>query len=294
MTDNRFDRQLPLFGKVGQDQLRATKVVVIGAGGTGCFVIPELALLGVGEITIVDHDHADTTNRNRHLCIRYTDPVPATLKAHAVARYVGELDPTVRVHVLPTSLLTPEAFEAVVAADFVFGCVDLEGVRLVLTELCAAYSKPYIDVASGVEPGAPAQYGGRVCCAMDGKGCLVCLGELDVSEAGRDLESTSQRRDREAIYGVDKAHLGARGPSVVSINGVIASLAVTEFMKACTGLSLPTRLIRYDGRLSRVTVRTDPPMPDCYYCAAVRGAGTAADVERYLRKSDGSPLTNRL
>jgi hypothetical protein len=73
----------------------------------------------------------------------------------------------------------------------------------------------------------------------------------------------------------------------------IASLAVTEFMKACTGLALPTRLIRYDGRLSRVTVRTDPPMPDCYYCAAVRGAGTAADVERYLRKSDGSPLSSR-
>lgn len=285
MTDDRFNRQLPLFGKEGQNRLRAARVAVIGAGGTGCFVIPEIALLGVGELAIVDYDEADTTTRNRHLCIRHTDPIPGMSKARASARFVEELDPAVRVRVVPSSLLTHEGFDAVKSADYIFGCVDLEGVRLVLTELCAAYSKPYFDVASGVEVGTPPLYGGRVCCAVEGKGCLVCMGELDTAEAARDLETPGQRQEREAIYGVDRSLLGAHGPSVVSINGVVASIAVTEFMKFCTGMAEPARLCRYDGGMSRVTVRAESPVADCYYCKGIRGIGRDADVERYLARA---------
>ena len=283
MTGNRFDRQELLFGAEGQARLRAAKVAVVGAGGTGCFVIAQLALLGVGEIVSADADHADITTRNRHLCIRHGDPIPGTFKVDAAARMVREFDPAIRFRAVPLSLMTPEGFEAVKSADYVFGCVDREGVRLVLTELCAAYAKPYIDVATGVEPGDPPQYGGTVCSAIGGNGCLVCMGELDVEEAGHNLESRDQQRDREAIYGVAASALGGRGPSVVSINGVVASLAVTEFMKLCTGLGTPAALLRYDGRAARVSTRTDAPKPDCYYCKAVWGAERGAEVERYLK-----------
>lgn len=278
----RFDRQLPLLGSEGQEKLRAARVAVIGAGGTGSFVIPQLALLGVGELTFVDHDDADYSTRNRHLCVRAADPVPGTPKVRAAERMVLEFDPTIKVHAVRASLLSPEGFAAVKEADYVFGCIDLEGIRLVLTELCAAYSKPYIDVASGVEPGVPTQYGGRVCCAIGGRGCLACLGELDPIEAGQDLETAGQRRDRRALYGVDQSHLARTGPSVVSLNGVVASLAVTEFMKLATGLAEPCRLLRYDGRQARVSVRTDAPRPDCFFCKSVWATGSDAEVERYL------------
>lgn len=62
-----------------------------------------------------------------------------------------------------------------------------------------------------------------VCCAVGGSSCLVCMGELDPVEAGRDLERPEERENRRAIYGVTEDLLGARGPSVVSINGVVAS-----------------------------------------------------------------------
>ncbi|MFZ2873211.1 MAG: ThiF family adenylyltransferase [Phycisphaerales bacterium] len=284
MTGNRFDRQMLLFGAEGQSRLRAAKVAVIGAGGTGCFIIAQLALLGVGELVSVDADQADITTRNRHLCVRHGDPIPGTFKVDTAARMVREFDPDIRFSPVPLSLMTPEGFDAVKSADYVFGCVDREGVRLVLTELCAAYAKPYIDVATGVEPGNPPQYGGTVCCSIAGGGCLVCMGELDVEEAVRDLETPDQQRDREAIYGVAASALGGRGPSVVSINGVVSSLAVTEFMKLCTGLDMPVPLLRYDGRAARVSIRTQGPKPDCYYCKAVRGSGSGADVARYLLK----------
>lgn len=283
MTDNRFDRQLPLFGKAGQDRLRAARVAIIGAGGTGSAVIPQLALLGVGTIVVVDHDDIEESNRNRHFCARHADPIPGTSKVCVARRMVREYDPGIKVECVNASVISPEGFAAVRSADYVIGCVDLEGVRLVLTEICAAYDKPYIDVSSGIEPGDPPRYGGRVCCAIDRSGCLVCTGELDMTEAARDLEPTAQRKDREAIYGVRADLLGVRGPSVVSINAVVASLAVTEFMKLCTGLDRPVRVLKYDGRLSRVSVSRDEPLSNCFYCKALRGTGSGADVERYLR-----------
>ena len=283
MNDSRFDRQLPLFGKAGQERLRAARVAVIGAGGTGSAVIPQLALLGVGSIVVVDHDDIEESNRNRHFCARHADPIPGTSKVEVACRTVAEYDPDISVESVYDSLLSHDGFAAVRSADYIIGCVDLEGVRLVLTELCAAHAKPYIDVSSGVEPGEPPRYGGRVCCAVGGAGCLVCMGELDMAEAARDLETAAQRKDRQAIYGVQAHLLGARGPSVVSINAVVASLAVTEFMKLCTGLDQPARVIKYDGRLSRVTVSRDAPLADCFYCSGVHGTGGTADVERYLR-----------
>lgn len=283
MNDSRFDRQLPLFGKAGQDRLRAARVAVIGVGGTGSAVIPQLAMLGVGSIVVVDHDDIEESNRNRHFCARHTDPIPGTSKVMAARRMVGECDPSINVECVHASLVSEEGFAAVKSADYVLGCVDLEGVRLVLTELCAAYDKPYIDVASGIEPGEPPRYGGRVCCAIGGGGCLVCTGELDMAEAAHDLEPAALRRDREAIYGVRSELLGPRGPSVVSINTVVASLAVTEFMKLCTGLDQPSRVIKYDGRSSRVSVSRDAPMSDCFYCTGIRSMSAKADVERYLR-----------
>jgi hypothetical protein len=71
---------------------------------------------------------------------------------------------------------------------------------------------------------------------------------------------------------------------------VVASLAVTEFMVAVTGLRLPQRVLTYHGQTGKVTVSRDEPAPDCYYCKAVRGRREGADVQRYLRAGVGSFL----
>lgn len=283
MNATRFDRQIGFFGEEGQRRLGATHVTVVGAGGTGSMVVPQLALLGVGSISVIDHDVVEESNRNRHFCARHTDPIPGTRKVDTAARMAWEFDPGIEVRATPQSLLSPAGFEAVKSADCVFGCVDLEGIRLVLLELCMAFNKPYIDVATGVELGPPALFGGRVCCSIPRSGCLACMGELDVSEAARDLESPDQRRDRLAIYGVDKRSLGARGPSVVSINAVVASLGVTEFVKWSTGLALPTRLLKYDGGMSRVSPSRDQPGPDCYFCHGLVDSGDRAGTERFIK-----------
>jgi hypothetical protein len=283
MANEQFDRNIRFFGKEGQARLSASHVAVVGIGGLGTHVVQQLALLGVGHLTLIDKEELDKTNTNRYIGIRYDDPIPGTHKLNNGERIVKEINPKIHVEQIPFSLLSKESFKAITQAQYVFGCLDREGARLVLNELCAAHSKPYFDLSSDILPGDPPSYGGRVCVAWDGKGCIVCYGELDVAEAQADLAGPDVRQNREAIYGVNREVLNQVGPSVVSINGVVASFAVTEFMLAVTGIRTPKRLITYHGHRGIVTVTKEEPFPDCYYCKGVRGKGDAADVQRYLK-----------
>ena len=289
MTD-RFERQERLFGKEGQAKLAASHVAVVGVGGLGTHVVQQLALLGVGELALVDSEDLATTDRNRYVGARHDDSVPGTPKVVIGERIVKDIDPAIRVVKIPDSLVGEPGFAAVIAADYVFGCLDSEGARLVLTELCAAYAKPYIDLASDIMPGRPPNYGGQVCVAWDGQGCLVCHGLLDVADAQAELAGAGDRRNRDALYGVERTALGRSGPSVVSINGVVASLGVTEFLVGVTGLRAPQLVLTYRGQFGRVATSVDAPAPDCYYCKGIRGRGDAVDVQRYIRAGVGGFL----
>ena len=278
----RSDRNIRFFGKDGQNRLRAAKVAVVGAGGLGGHVCQQLAYLGVGEIRPVDCEELDVTNLNRYVTAYADDPIPGSPKVDLCERLILRVDPSIVVQKVHAPLRSAEAFEAIRTADYVFGCLDNEGSRLILTELCSAYLRPYFDLATEIIPGDEPNYGGRVCVAWDGNGCLVCHDEIDLQEAQRDLANSATQRDVQAIYGVGADLLDSKGPSVVSVNGVIASLGVTEFMLMATGIRAPRRLLTYRGHLGIVAVNADKPISDCYYCRGIRSLKEAAGTERYF------------
>ena len=245
MTNDRFDRQVRFFGREGQKRLAAANVAVVGVGGLGSHVVQQLAFLGV--------------------------------------RAIAPIDSAIVVDKVFDSFVSTRGFAAIIGADYVFGCLDSEGARLVLTELCAVYAKPYVDVSSDILPGDSVDYGGQACIAWSGNGCLSCMNVLDRAEAEVDLAGPEERRRRAEIYGIPHDLLDDVGPSVVSINGTVASLAVTEFMLGVTGIREPHRLLTYHGRTGKVTVSTDDPAPACYYCKGLWGTGGHADVQRYVR-----------
>lgn len=283
MTDvpGRYHRNTLLFGAEGQRKLRGTSVAVVGVGGLGSPLIQHLALLGVNRITSVDDEELDETNRNRFVGARHTDAVPGNPKVELADRLIREINPDVESIPLRCGLVSEAAFAAVKAADWVFGCFDNDGPRAILNELSAAYARPYIDLASDVP--APGVYGGRVCVALNGNGCLDCLNLLDRRAVRRYMDTNEQRDGEDAVYGIDKGALEQKGPSVSPVNGVIAALGATEFMVAVTELRAPTRLQEYRGWESKVVVIKDEPRANCLYCKGILGKPADADVERFLR-----------
>ena len=291
--DERFARQVALFGEAGQARIRSTRVAIVGVGGTGSHIVQQLVLLGVRDFALVEPEEIDHTNRNRYVGVRHDDPIPGTLKLHVAERLIRSIEPTASVELIPTRLVTERAFEAIRNSNVVFGCLDKDGPRLILNELCAAYERRYIDVASEVIPGDPPVWGGRVCICWDRPGCLVCYDEIDPGEAAQELSGPEGEDQRRAIYGVEAEALGGSGPSVVSVNGGVASLAVTEFMAGITGLRSPIGLMTCRGRSGKVLVPgpdSGLPRPNCYYCRSIRGMRESADVERYIREGVGEYL----
>lgn len=279
----RYHRSILLFGAAGQKRLRTTRVAVVGIGGLGSPMVQHLALLGVREIALIEPEELDDTNRNRFIGTRASDPVPGSPKAALAQRMVSEINPEVAVVVILHGLVSPLAFAAIKETDWVIGCLDHDGPRQILNELCSAYEKPYIDLASDVpEPGS---YGGRVCVARNGRGCLNCLDLIDLQAVRCYLQSPADRASEEAIYGVAKEALSTKkGPSVSPINGVVASLGAAEFMVAVTGMREPRLLLNYYGRLGKVTDASSTTIrPDCQICKDTHGKRAVADVERYLR-----------
>ena len=279
---DHLDRNVKFFGREGQDRLSRAAVVIVGCGGLGSHVAQQLAYLGVRKFTLIDDEELDVTNKNRYVTAFAADPAPGSSKVNLARRQILLINPAAEVTTVANELRSSRAFRAVLSGGYVFGCLDNDGARLILTELCAAYRRRYFDLATEIISADRPVYGGRVFVSWGDNGCLVCRELLDLVEARRDLEDPAAREDRANLYGVPVADLNEAGPSVVSINGVVASLAVTEFAVAVAGLRRPHTLLTYRGDLGRVTVTADAAPTGCYYCHEIYGSEDAADVQRYL------------
>ena len=58
---------LPEVGLAGQERLRTSRVLCLGAGGLGSPVAMYLAAAGVGHLILVDHDRVDLSNLQRQI-----------------------------------------------------------------------------------------------------------------------------------------------------------------------------------------------------------------------------------
>ena len=65
----RYSRHLSLseVGPEGQQKLKKSKVLIIGAGGLGCPVGLYLAAAGIGQLGVVDHDVVEISNLQRQI-----------------------------------------------------------------------------------------------------------------------------------------------------------------------------------------------------------------------------------
>src|SRR5438309_802127 len=128
MTE-RFERQMQFFGSEGQARLRGARVAIVGIGGLGTHVAQQLSLLGVGAMVLIDAEQLAVTNRNRYVGAWHDDPIPGSWKVDLGERLVKLIDPNITVTKVRDSFVTETAFEQIIGADYVFGCLDSEGAR---------------------------------------------------------------------------------------------------------------------------------------------------------------------
>lgn len=278
MKENRFERQICFFGKKGQSILKNTHVCIVGVGGIGSHLIQQLAYLGVGSFSLIDHDRLETSNLNRLIGSYHDTPINIP-KVSIMEQLIKIINPGIKVNKVFKSLISKSGFKAVKKSDFVFGCLDNDGARLKLNELCVAYEIPYIDTATEIIL-ETLDYGGRVVSVIDKSRCLYCLDLISPDEARLYLENPNRRKDEDDIYGVPKKLLEEKSPAVVTINGIIASIASTEFLLHRTGIRDAKPYLKYNGKTGILTLNIDEPKDGCYCCKTIRGKRKKAELEK--------------
>ncbi len=248
----RYSRQLLLreLGGPGQQALKRTSVLIVGAGGLGSPASLYLVAAGVGRVTIVDHDVVERSNLHRQV-IYGPDDLGAE-KALAATRRLSALNPHVEVIGRSSGFDATNSAELVADADIVLDGTDNFETRYLVNAECVRQAKPLISGAIGRWTGQIGVFRGRPCYR-----CLI----------------------RDAPPAVDTcAAVGVVG----ALAGVIGSMMALEAIKITTraGKVHYGEVRMFDGLGSRMTRLTVTARADCPTCSGARDAGVPPDADQ--------------
>lgn len=140
----RYSRHLimPEVALEGQQKLKASRVLCVGAGGLGSPVLTYLAAAGVGTLGVIDFDVVDTTNLQRQI-VHDTKRVGVPKVESAAAR-IEELNPFVDVAVYNERLTSDNALEIIPKFDLVVDGTDNFPTRYLVNDACVLSGRPYV------------------------------------------------------------------------------------------------------------------------------------------------------
>jgi tRNA A37 threonylcarbamoyladenosine dehydratase len=106
------------------EKLRNAHVLVAGLGGVGAYAAEMLCRAGIGEMTIIDGDVVEATNKNRQLPA--LDSTVGKSKAHLMAQRFSDINPEIRLHVIDRFIRDKEMVDILSAApyDYVVDAID--------------------------------------------------------------------------------------------------------------------------------------------------------------------------
>ncbi len=243
----RYKRHLVLreVGGQGQQKLKASKVLVIGAGGLGSPLLMYLAAAGVGTIGVVDDDRVSLDNLQRQIV--HDTPHVGAPKVASAKDMVARLNPHVRVEAHEARIDAGNALDLIARYDLVADGSDNFATRYLVSDACYLARKPLVFAAVG---------------PFDGY-----VTTFKPHETGPDGEPYPSYR---CIFPeapppgtvANCAEVGVLGAAV----GVIGTLQATEVLKEIVGIGegLAGRLLLWDARSARFTeikVAWDPANP---------------------------------
>ncbi|MFC3024604.1 molybdopterin-synthase adenylyltransferase MoeB [Vibrio zhugei] len=144
----RYNRQIILkhFDFDGQEALKDSRVLIIGAGGLGCASSQYLATAGVGQITLVDFDRVELSNLQRQ--VLHHDADIGRYKVDSAVDSLKQLNPYCEVEGIARQLDDDALNDLIAQHTLVIDATDNITTRNQLNQLCFAQKVPLISGAA--------------------------------------------------------------------------------------------------------------------------------------------------
>lgn len=274
------ERQVRMFGKLGQLELSESKVAILGLGGIGSVVAEYLARIGVGHITLIDDDIVEESNLSRIVGAVHSDVRKKLPKVKVAKRLILAANKQTKVTLIVDDVAKGSIATKLIDSDYVFLAADSMRARLVFNALVHQYLIPGV------------QLGSKIRCSTDGSledvmsanrpvrpgiGCLWCNQLIDTTALAKEAKTEEERKSQ--AYGVDEPN-----PSVISLNAISAAHAVNDFLLDYLGLRASEAPICYEHvhcltqKRDLVQPRKDTDCPECSYQGLRFGRGDSVEL----------------
>jgi adenylyltransferase/sulfurtransferase len=239
----RYSRHLilPEVGLDGQRRLKASRVLVIGAGGLGSPAALYLAAAGVGTIGLADFDRVEAHNLQRQILHREEDI--GRPKTESGARTLSGINPEIRVRLHPDGITATNVIDLFSKYDLLVDGTDNFPTRYLNTDAAHLTGRPLVH-------GSLFRYEGQVSLfdTRAGGPCYRCLFP-EPPEPG-------------AVCNCAEA--GVFG----ALCGMVGCLQAMEAIKSIVGIEQSLRgiLLVIDAlemQFKRLHIRHDPDCPLC-------------------------------
>lgn len=236
---SKHERQ-SFLGKTSEQDLKATRVGIIGLGGGGSHVVQQLAHIGVEKYVLVDPDTIDETNLNRLVGGTLQDVSANAAKIEISERVIRSVVRAPEIKAYKTDWQS--VIDVLKNCDVIIAGVDSVIAKDELDRFCRRYLIPFIDMGMDVH-NVRDRYliAGQVVLTTAGAPCLRCMGIVT-----------------DDLLKLEAGKYGAAGgkPQVVWPNGVLASTAVGLFVQLICrwhDKTMPSAYLEYDGNKHSVT-----------------------------------------
>jgi len=268
LTSHELDRyarhlSMPEFGIEGQQRLKESSVLCIGAGGLGSPATMYLAAAGIGRIGLVDPDQVDRSNLQRQLL--HGEGSVGQPKTESAAARLRDINPHVEVELHATRLTPDNALEIARGYDVIVDGCDNFPTRFLTNDIAFLLGIPNVY-------GSIHRFEGQATVLaphLDGP-CLRCF--MPALPPPGSIPSCAEA----GVLGV--------------LPGVVGCLQASEAIKLLAGIGAPAvgRLIHLDllrFNFRELALKRDP---ECRLCGA-RADIKSPDNAETRASSDCSP-----
>lgn len=253
----RYSRHLllPEIGAEGQKKLKASRILIVGAGGLGSPAALYLAGAGAGHLGLVDADVVSLSNLQRQ--ILHGTAALGQPKVESARDRLLDFNPDIRVEIYNEAFTSESAEDIAGGYDLIVDGTDNFPTRYLINDVALRLGIPFVYGAIFRMEGQASVF-----CTDEGP-CYRCV--FPTPPAPESVMTCSEA----GVLGV--------------VPGLIGTIQATEAIKWILGLgtSLAGRLLTYDAKGMQFDTITIDKNPDCSVCSSDPAAIPLIDYEGF-------------